>query len=292
MENLDQPPGRVRWVDAAAVVAIVVTVILTARQLRPLAEAAAFLARTGETVTAVPAATWPRAVTWIAISIALFARWRIAARWGAWLAVLIEVVVAATRISGDEGYDAPLGLLIWPLLLAVVPAVLSSVADPVGRGLDLLTRGGRWFLAVAALVTTLTATAVPLLGEHIEPLPADGDAGFYPVFVVSSRLSSAVAGLTFAAVLVLALAVALGVDRAARSRILTVMVAGAVGIVAIHLGLPRPFGVWDAPVVSVPLQTALLVLGPGLVFGAGLLLVRSSEQPLVVTTAQTTVARP
>ncbi|MEU5939518.1 hypothetical protein ABZ807_10035 [Micromonospora sp. NPDC047548] len=269
-----------RWADAAAVVAVIVTLILTARQLRPLAEAAAFLARTGETVTAVPAATWPRAAAWVAISIAVFARWRTAAALGAWSAVLYEIVVVATRINGDPGYVAPLHLLVWPLLLAVAAAVSLSVSAPVGRGLDLLVRRGRWLLAVVAAFTTLTATAIPLLGEYIGPSQADSiDPGFHPVFVVSSRLGGAVVGLTFAVVLALALATVLGVDRALRSRVVTLMGAGAAGIVAIHLGLPRPFGVWDVPVASGPTQAVLLVMGPGLVLSAGLLLIRSGERP-------------
>jgi hypothetical protein len=283
MGTLDQPSSPVRWADGAAVVAVVVTLILTARQLRPLAEAAALLARTGETVAAMPAATWPRAAAWVAISIAILARWRTAAALGAWSAVLYEIVVVATRLKGDQGYDAPLDLLVWPLLLAVAAAMLLSASASVGRGLDLLTRRGRWLLAVAAAVTALTATAIPLLGEYNGPSQADSiDPGFHAVFVVSSRLGGAVGGLTFAVVLTLALATVIGVDRAVRSRVLTLMGAGAAGFVAIHLGLPRPFGVWDVPLVSGPTEAVLLVMGPGLVLGAGLLLVRSSERPPLV----------
>ncbi|WP_030486294.1 hypothetical protein [Micromonospora chokoriensis] len=261
MESLDQPPSRVRWADATVVVAIIFTLILTARQLRPLAEAAAFLARTGETVTVLPSATWPRAAVWVAISLAIVAGWQTAATLGAWSAVLYEIVVAATRISGDRRYDVSLDLLAWPLLLAVAAAVLLSVAAPVGHGLDLLPRRGRWLLAAAAAVTTLTAAATPLLGDYYGPLPADSiDPGFYPAFAISSRLSDAVSGLTFAAVLALTLATAMGIDRAARRRVLTLMGAGAVGIIAIHLGLPRPFGMSAGLLVSGPVQAVLVAL--------------------------------
>jgi len=155
----------------------------------------------------------------------------------------------------------PLALLAWPLLLAVAAAVLLSVAAPVGRGLDLLPRRGRWLLVAAAAVTTLTAAAIPLLGDYYGPLPADStDPGFYPAFAVSSQLSDAVSGLTFAAVLALTLATAMGIDRAARRQVLTLMGAGAVGIVAIHLSLPRPFGMSAGLIVSGPVQAVLVAL--------------------------------
>jgi hypothetical protein len=280
MRHLDQPSSRVRWADAAAVLAVVVTVILTARQLRPLAETAAFLVRTGDPVTALPAATWPRAAAWVAISVAVLARWRTAAALGAWAAVLYEIVVVAMRVNGDPGYGGPFNVLVWPLLLAVAAALLLSVSAPVGRGLDLLGRRGRWLLAVAAAATTLTATAIPLLGDYHGPARADGvDAGFNAVFVVSSRLADAVGALTFAAVLALAAVAVLGVDRAVRRRVLALAAAGAAGFVAIQLGLPLPFGVSSVPVLSGPTRVALLVLGPGLALGVGLVLIRFSERP-------------
>jgi hypothetical protein len=267
-------------VDAAAVLGVVVAVILTARQLRPLAETAAFLARTGETVVAMPASTWPRAAAWVAISVAVLARWRTAAALGAWAAVLYEIAVVAMRINGAPGYGGPLNVLVWPLLLAVAAALLLSVSAPVGRGLDLLGRRGRWLLAVAATATTLTATAIPLLGDYYGPAPADGvDSGFNAVFVVSSRLADVVGALTLAVVLALATVVVLGVDRAVRRRVLALVGAGVAGFVSIQLGLPVPFGVSSVPVLSGPTQVVLLVLGPGLALGAGLVLIRFSERP-------------
>ena len=179
--------------------------------------------------------------------------------------MLYEIVVVAMRVNGDPGYGGPFNVLVWPLLLAVAAALLLSVSAPVGRGLDLLGRRGRWLLAVAAAATTLTATAIPLLGDYHGPARADGvDAGFNAVFVVSSRLADAVGALTFAAVLALAAVAVLGVDRAVRRRVLALAAAGAAGFVAIQLGLPLPFGVSSVPVLSGPTRVALLVLGPGL----------------------------
>ena len=277
-------PDQRRWADAAAVVAVVVTLILAARQLRPIAEVVAFLARTGETVIVVPATTWPRAAVWIAVGIPVLARWRAAAVLGAWAAVLFEIVVAALRIDDQPGYRVPLDLLVWPILPAVLAAVLLSVPAPAGRGLDLLGRPGRRLLAAAAAVTTLTAMAIPLLGEYYGPPPAGtDDPGFNISFAVSTRLANAVAVLTLVLVLGLALAAGIGADRAVRGRALTLIGAGAAGFAAIQFGLPRPFGVWDAPLVSGLGQAVLAATGPVLLLGAGWLWTRFGERRLQQT---------
>lgn len=277
--RVDQRSSRPQWTDATAVLALVVTVILTARQLRPLAEAGAFVARTGETLSAVPVSAWTRAAAWVAISVAVLLRWRTAAALGAWATVLYEIVVAALRINSDPRYGVPFDLLGWPLLLAIAAAFLLSVSAPVPHGLDLLGRRGHWLLTVAAMVTTLTAMAIPLLGEYYGPPPADSiDPGFYVTFVVSSERANAVAGATFAVVLVLVLAAVSGVDRAVRHRVYTLVGAGTAGFVAIQLGLPRPFGLSGVPVLSRSTQAVVLVMGPGLVLGAGLLLIYYTER--------------
>ena len=114
--------SRALWTDAAAVVSVVLTVILAARQLRPLAETGAFLVRTGESLTVLPSSTWPRAAVWVAIALAVHMRWRIAAAIGGWAAVLYEVVVAVRRVNGDPTYSATLNVVVWPALLAIVAA--------------------------------------------------------------------------------------------------------------------------------------------------------------------------
>jgi hypothetical protein len=275
----DEPSSRTRWLDAVGVLAVVVTVILAARQLRPLVEAGAFVARTGETMSAVPASAWLRAGAWVAIGVAVLFRWRTAAALGAWAGVLFEIIVGAPRVSDDMRYAAPLDLLVWPLVLAITAAVLLSVSAAVSRGPGRLGRRGYWLLAAAAAVTTLTAAAIPLLGDYYEPPPANTiDSAWYVSFAVSSNLARAVAAATFAAVLVLALATISGVDQAVRSRVHTLMAAGTAGFVAIQLGLPRPFNASDWPVLSHPAQVVVFVMAPGLILGAGLLLIRSAER--------------
>ena len=78
---------RARWADAAAVLGVVVVLVLAGRQLRPLVETAALAGRTGEAITNLPSTTWPRAMVWVAIAVAVLARWRLAAALGAWAAV-------------------------------------------------------------------------------------------------------------------------------------------------------------------------------------------------------------
>ncbi|WP_432839077.1 hypothetical protein [Dactylosporangium sp. CA-092794] len=264
---MDRLSSRARWADAAAVLAVVVTVILAARQLRPLAEAGAFLARTGETFAVVPASAWPRAAVWVAVSGAVLLRRWIAAAVGAWAAVLFEIVEAARRVNG-----APLDLLAWPVLLAVTAALLLSVSAPAGRGLELLGRRGLWLLAGAATATTLTATAIPFLGEYYQPGVA---------FAIPTRLADAVAGVTFAGVLVLVLATVSGVDRSVRLRVYTLIGTGLAGFAGIQFGLPFPFSMSTVPVLSRPTQAVLLVLGPCLVFGAGLVVVWFTQRKVV-----------
>ncbi|MDZ5443970.1 hypothetical protein U2F26_14690 [Micromonospora sp. 4G57] len=78
--------------------------------------------------------------------------------------------------------------------------------------------------------------------------------------------------------LALALAAVSEVDRAVRPRVYTLLGAGVAGFVAIQLGLPQPLGLSTVPVLSRPTQAVVLVMGPGLVLGAGLLLIRFSER--------------
>jgi hypothetical protein len=93
-------------------------------------------------------------------------------------------------------------------------AVLLSVPAPAGRGLGLLRRPGRLLLAAAAAVTTLTAMAIPLLGQYYGPPPAGtDDPGFNISFAVSARLANAVAVLTLVVVLGLILAAGIGADQ-------------------------------------------------------------------------------
>jgi hypothetical protein len=69
-----------------------------------------------------------------------------------------------------------------------------------------------------------------------------------------------------------------GKFRAVRARVYALVGAGTAGFVAIQLGLPRPFGLSAVPVLSRPTQAVVLVMGPALVLGAGVLLIRFSER--------------
>jgi len=228
------------WTDAVAVLSVVVTVIIAARHLRPLAEAGAFLVRTGESMTVLPSSTWPRAAVWVAVAVTVLMRWRIAAALAAWVAVLYEVFVAVRRVNGNPIYSESFDLVLWPLSLAIVAALLLSATVSSRHGLDLLGRRGRWLLASAAAFTTLSAVAIPFLGEYYGPPPA---GSFGPSFGISSTLAYAVRGTTFAVGGILTLATFLAADPSVRPRVFALATAGAVGFVALQLGLPGPFGV-------------------------------------------------
>ncbi len=67
-------PDRALWARAVAVTAVVVAVMLAARELRPLVAAATFLARTGDPMlSSVAWGSWVRAATWVAVAVAVVA---------------------------------------------------------------------------------------------------------------------------------------------------------------------------------------------------------------------------
>ncbi len=270
---------RQRWRDAGAVLAVVVTLILTARQLRPLVEAAAFVPLTGDALATVPVSAWFRAGAWVAVSVAVLLRWRVLAVLGAWAGVLFEAIIAARRMNNYPGDVVPVDVLMWSLILAITAALLLSVSAPVDRGLELLGRRGYWLLMLTVAVTALSAAAVPVLGERYGPPHADsiGD-GAYPIFGISSNLARSVAGATFAVVPALAVATVRMTDRAVRFRGYVLMAVGTAGFIVMQLGLPLPFGVFPAPVLSFPTQPVILLVASGLIGWAGLRWTRLTER--------------
>ncbi|MDI6105959.1 hypothetical protein QLQ12_46055 [Actinoplanes sp. NEAU-A12] len=269
------PPRLSRWQEAAAVLAVVVTVVLAARQWRPLIEAGSFAARPGEWPLVAPHA-WPRAAGWTVICVAVLLRRRTVALLGAWTAVLLEIVVVTVGAGDNSG--APLDLIAWPLLLALTATLLVSVSGDAAHPWVLPGRHAYGTLAAAAAVTALTALAIPLLGDHYGP-PADpADVGRHVAFDVPSNLARLVAGATFVSVLVLAVASVSGVRRDVAARLYPLVAAGLAGFVVAQLGLPRPFNVWDGPVLSPSAQAVTLVIALSLIAAAGFLWVRSMDR--------------
>lgn len=235
------------WAKAIALTAVVVTVMLAARQVRLLVLAAAFLARTGHLVIGpVPSTAWVRAATWIAVAVAAVLRLRLAAALGAWAAVGYEVVVRVRAGGAAEGFPDSWQLRLWPLLLAIGAAVLLTAAVPVRQALGPLRRGGRWLLAAAAAVIALSATAVPLLGTYYPPPPADTiDPGFILSFEIGSNVDNAIHGGTPLVGLVLVLAALGWVERGVRPRAYALIAVIVVAFVVLQLGMPFPFGTAD-----------------------------------------------
>jgi hypothetical protein len=273
-----RPAARSAWMEAVAVLGLIATVMLAARALRPVAEAATYRVRTGDMFITVPAAVWPRVAIWVAIAVVLLLRWRVVAAIGAWAAVAFEIVVAVGRSNRPPGYAEALDLIVWPVLLAATAALLLTVTVRGRAGSALLGRRGLWLLGIAAAVAALSAVAVPLLADyHGPPSPNSVDPGFYAIFSISTQLTYNIAIATGVLVLVPLLASVLGVDRPVRRRVLTILLAATAGYVVFQLGLPLPFGVSTYLALSRPVQAALMVVVPGLVLGLGLWLIHRGE---------------
>jgi hypothetical protein len=275
--------GRPLWVRAIAVTAVVVTVILAARQLRPLVTVATFVARTGHPVVGAPPSTaWVRVATWLAVATAVLLRLRIAAALGAWAAVAYEVVVLALAGVPAPGFRDSWPLRLWPLLLAIGAAVLLTASVRVRDGLGSLRHGGRWLLAGAAAVIALSAMAVPLLGTYYPPPPPD-PRDFFLVFGIRSDFDNAIHIGTPLIGLVLVLAAIGYVERGVRPRVYALIAIIVSAFVGLQLGMPSPFDTNDVvPVPPRPVLAALLVVVPCAAFGTGLLLIRFVERARVV----------
>jgi hypothetical protein len=226
--------GLAFWARALAVTGAVVTVMLAARELRPLVETATFLVRTGHPVFGTPPpGAWVRAGAWLAIAVAVLLRLRVVAALGAWAAVVYEAVVLVLAGRPTPGFAEPWLLRAWPLLLATGAAVLLTASVQARPGLDPLRRGGRWLLAVAAAVTALSAVAVPLLGTYSPPPPE-------PVF--SINVDNAVHGGMPIVALLLVLAAVGFVERGVRPRVYALIAVIVAAYVVLQLAMPLPFG--------------------------------------------------
>jgi hypothetical protein len=267
----DQLPNRKSWMDAVAVVALVVILLLSARQLRPLAEAGALLARTGDVWHPLPASAWVRAGVWTAVGAAVVLRWRIPALLGAWIATSYEIVIAIQQVNAG----VPIDLAAWPLLLALTGALLLTmpVSDP--HGWDLLDRRGRWLLGAAAAVFTLSATAGPVLGRYLGP-PRPGS--FQPVFEIPTRSLDAAVAAAVTLTVVIVLAAASGTDKRIRLRVYALLGAGIAGLAAIESSMPDPFGLSVEVRVFQVVRPGMLMVIAGATLGALLLIIRISER--------------
>ncbi|GAA1813330.1 hypothetical protein GCM10009682_38120 [Luedemannella flava] len=235
--------GRGTWYDAAAVLAVIAVLALAGRQLRPLVEQGAFLARTGEGLAPLSGVAWARAAVWLVAGVAvLVGRTRVAVV-AAWAGVAVELAATSELLGRPPGFEVPAGLLAWPVLLAAAAAVLVSVPGAVERGLDLLGRLGRMAVVAAAATFALMAAAVPLLGD-VYDTPADAfDPDFLPRFVISSVLHAWVVAVGIAAPVGLVIAALASADRAVRPKAFLLVGVLALGYVLVQQGMmPMPFG--------------------------------------------------
>jgi len=217
------------------------------------------------------------------IAIVVLARERRLAVVGAWLAVLYEVVVAGLRFLGNPAYGGSFNVVVWPLLLATVAATLLTVSVRGHDGMDLLGRRGKWLMTAAAATTVLSAMIIPFIGQLHGTPSGSADTGFEALLSVSSRLADTIAAVTVGLVFLFGVAAFVGIDRSVRGPEFVMLIAGALGVLAIDFGLPRPFSVWQTPVTSPVAQLTAVILGFGLVLGAGLMFLRRRNQAAPVS---------
>ena len=267
------------WRHALTAMALVSTVMLTARQVRPLANAAAFAIRSGHML--MPLTPWviARAATWVAISVAVLCERRSVAMVGAWLAVGMELVAAAVRYTDDPTYAVPLDLLGFSTLVAALVALVLTVSGPIHRP-GPLSRRGNWILGTAAVVAVGSAMVIPFAGQYFPPPPPGSfvEPGFYPSFAVSSEVNLWVPLLTVSVIGVLVFASVSAVEPVvARLHVYTMLAATVVGYAAIQIGLPLPFGTSFSVVTARVIQVVAGMAGLVLVFGIDHLLTRPPE---------------
>lgn len=270
-ESGARAPETRGWSDVAAVLTVVAALIVAARQLRPLAENGAFLARTGEALVTMPHATWPRAVVWVAVAATVLLRWRAATLVAVWVAVGYEGLIALLNLNGQPAYAMPPEYLLWPGLLALTVAVLASVPAPAGRGLDLLGRRGRRLVLGAAAVTTLSAMAVPFTATYYGPPPPPDaiDPGSYISVEYQSQVAIAVGFGALAVGLILLVLALAGVVGPVRRRALSLLAAAVSGFVVAQAALSPYSEV--LPALPRPVLLGSIALAAAVALAIGLL---------------------
>ncbi|WP_436530730.1 DUF6578 domain-containing protein [Actinoplanes sp. HUAS TT8] len=276
------PESVGRWRAAAAVLAVAGAAGVAAGALRPIIAEATWAARSPILELTVADSVWARAAVWLTVGAVVLSRRRVPAVAAVWGGVVFEVVVARRGTGGDS-----LGSMVgsprwWPVLVAVLPALLVSVSGPLGAAFDHLGRRGRGLLAATAVAVASTAALIPLFAEYSDapdlPSAADGfDSGFYPAAVVSELVAWSTLGVTVGVVAVLTVMTALAVDPGVRPRAVVLLAAGTAVLVVVQLRYRETFGVLPGALLSRETQPVALVMAPAVVGGLGWWWVRRAD---------------
>ncbi len=239
------------WVDAAAVFGVLASVLLLAKQVRPVVAEFAWRVRLGDDVAFTPSVTqWARIAAWLLVTVALLSGRRAFAAFGARVAVLGEVFLLVVR---DPAYPLPV-LITWlPFVLAAIVAIAVSVPSRPRGGVAVLGRLRTALFCVAGAVAAFAPIAIPFLAEA-------GD----DVITIDQRSVSVVAVLTYGCVAALILGASVGLAAPVRRRLLTLVAVVATAWAVVLLFYP---GLWFA-----------LVAAPLLVLAAGLAIVHLQER--------------
>jgi hypothetical protein len=266
--------GDSRWADAAAVAGVLAAVLLLAKQVRPVARMLVWTARYGGPFDPAPM-RWLRIGVWAAVTLTVLCGWRAVAAAGAWVAVLIEVILLVVS-PADSGRVLEMA---WPLLLAVLAAVALTVAGPLTvaggarRGTRILGRRGMVLLGMAGVVAAGGPIAEPLLS-------ASCGTGYFCGGIVL-RWSMQIAVLTYVTVVALVVAAVAGIVPAVRRRVLALLAPTVTMLSVLQLGFEDSFsGIVYVlpPVLDEPTQWVLLATVPAAVLVAGLIVVRRRER--------------
>jgi hypothetical protein len=264
-----------RWTDATAVVGMLASVLLLAKQVRPVADALGWLLRVDDRMAVTqPAATWLRIAVWTAVTVAVLCGWRLVAAMGAWVAVLGEVIVLAIR---NTGYPTNLMPASWQLPLAAIAATALSIPGGA-RGSTVLGWRRVAVLGVGGAIAAIAPMAIPFFAE-VTPPAAQGSDAFSFVASIEQRRVALVALLTYAAVAVLTLAAIAQIAPPIRRRVLTLLTPTVTLLTVIQVRAGYPFsGAINPLPITGPVYSALLVTAPLLVFLTSLVIVRRRER--------------
>lgn len=240
------------WVDAAAVVGVVMSVLMLARGARPFVDEIALEVYGVDLPPQHHALLWSRLTIPAAIVVSgLLGQWIIAAVLS-WAAVVVEAASVNPSVPG------PVAATV--LIITVASATLLSVRGGFHRGQTLLGTRRLLALAGAGLLIALAPVARILLSD----LPFRGTGGDGSViYAIDSRLDSAITMGQYLVVAAVVTGLLMRLDRPLRLRALGVLgfIVALVG--PLLLAGDRPYGL-----NAVPPLTPAAALSMGL-FGAG-----------------------
>ncbi|GIH13727.1 hypothetical protein [Rugosimonospora africana] len=281
-----------RWYDAAATVAVLLSMLLVACDLRISVHRYAWSRRLPDIGgislgAAFPARVWAPAVVGLAVTVAVLVGRRVVAATVAWAAVLGAVVLAVHEPLGSP----PLGAVSkgWLLVATIVAAVALSLPGTAAHARAILGWPRTVGFAVACALLIGSAAVDPLLakitseGRHYYTVELWPNGGGYlrQIFDGDGMGTGLAPILLYVAALSIMITVVARIEPAIRRRLLALL-APAVVFYALVSVFFRSFEVppdfFGEPGRPVPPQWVVLIATPVLTFLVALLLVRRADR--------------